>query len=382
MSQARLRVLMVTPVAVVGGAENMFLQIAALLPGFDVDPELVCMRPGPLVDKAKAAGLAVHVYKEHRYRNVLEVMKAVRWLSDLVRDREADLMHCNHTGHLYSGLARRRTGVPEVWHLHDYDNPRDWVQKIIRRIAPSHVIFATNVLTGGFPDLMRYPHTVIQPTCVDVRKLLATPDDPYVLQKFSLPEKPILLTVARMQPHKGHRILIDAAAQVARAIPDVTFAIIGKASGAEQQAYLQELEEKVGQLDLRNTVRFLGFVGDDDLVNLYRRAAAVVHPATSEGFSVTLQEAMAAGAPVIATSADGPRELLETWKTGVVVPAGNSVALAEAIVALLKDPARAAVLRDKGMRAAQAARVETMVQRTAEVYRQVVASNGAKTEKR
>ena len=295
MSESRLRVLMVTPVSVIGGAENMFLSIAALLPEFNVDPELVCIRPGPLVDKAKAANIPVHVFEEHRYRNVMTVMRAVRWLSNLAVQQHANVMHCNHTGHLYSGLARRRTGVPEIWHLHDYENPKDNLGKLVQKIPTSHVIFATHVLVNGFSHLAKYPHTIIQPTCVDVHKLTATPDNPRVMEKFSLGNGPMLLTVARMQPHKGHRILIDAAAKVAAARSDATFAIVGTASGEEQQAYLRELHAQVEQLGLGRTVRFLGFVGDEDLVNLYRRATAVVHPATSEGFSVTLQEAMAVG---------------------------------------------------------------------------------------
>ena len=341
------------------------------------------MRPGPLVDKAKAANIPVHVFEDHRYRNVLTVMRAVKWLSNLARQQQADVMHCNHTAHLYSGLARRRTGVPEIWHLHDYDNPKDNLAKLVRRIPTSHVIFATHALVKGFPILNKYPHTVIQPTCVDVGKLVATPDNPDVMRKFSLGSGPMLLTVARMQPHKGHRVLLDAAAEVARLRPDATFAIVGTASGDKQEAYLQELRAKVVQLGLAGAVRFLGFVGDEDLVNLYRRAAAVVHPATSEGFSVTLQEAMAAGAPVIGTSADGPRELLETWKTGVIVPAGDSAALAEAIVSLLNDPERGKKLSAEGIEAAQSARLETMVQRTADVYRLVVeTTRKAQTEKR
>ena len=86
---------------------------------------------------------------------------------------------------------------------------------------------------------------------------------------------------------------------------------------------------------------------------------------------------------MIATSADGPRELLETWKTGVIVPAGNSVALAEAVMSLLNDPIRQRTLREQGIRAAHDAQVETMVQCTAGVYRQVVEAAGApQTEKR
>ena len=110
-------------------------------------------------------------------------------------------------------------------------------------------------------------------------------------------------------------------------------------------------------------------------MNLYRVSTAVVHPAFSEGYSVTLQEAMALGTPVIAAAADGPSELINHGKNGLLVPIKDTAALADAILSLLNDPVLARGLSETGFRDAEDAKIETMVERTSAVYRETLATH-------
>ncbi len=372
------RVLLVVPVGYLGGAENLFLSIAKNLPSFGISPILACMRPGLLVEQAKSMGIQAAEFEEHRYRNIMAIRRARQWLTDIARKNDVDLIHSTHTAHLYADTAARRARIPEIWHLHDHPNPRDWVDKYTQRLKPDHIIFATNVVKRGFPRLLRYPHSIIHPTCVDIDRLLATPLDRQIRVKYSLPSGPMILTVARLQAYKGHRVLIEAAQRVLKVEPAAVFAIVGKATNAEQEAYLSELKQLVAMLGLTERVHLLGFVGSEDLANLLREASILVHPALSEGFSVSIQEAMAMSVPVIATDADGPKELLETWGTGIMVEKGNSESLAEQIVNVLKDKDLAQKLSKEGFEAAQKSRLADMVRRTVEVYQSVVAQYSQK----
>src|SRR4051812_7118973 len=119
-----LRVLKVVPVGYVGGAENLFLNVAKYLPNFGVEPTLACMRPGVLVEQGNQAGVRTFGFKEHRYRNVLTVLEGRRWLADLAKQTGAHLIHATHTAHVYAQPAARKLGIPEIWHLHDYANPK------------------------------------------------------------------------------------------------------------------------------------------------------------------------------------------------------------------------------------------------------------------
>jgi glycosyltransferase involved in cell wall biosynthesis len=212
--------------------------------------------------------------------------------------------------------------------------------------------------------------------CVDVDRLTSTPIDASVRQRLRIPDGPLLLNVARLQEYKGHRYLIQAAAQVLAERPDVTFAIAGEAVGAEQKRYLADLRSTVDSLGLQHRVQFVGFVSDTDLINLYRSASALVHAAVREGFGITLQEAMAFGVPVIAAAAEGPRVWIASGQTGLLVPPGNASALAEATLLVLRDDVLARRLSDAGREVPRAG-LEVMVRETAEVYRRILSSKNA-----
>jgi glycosyltransferase involved in cell wall biosynthesis len=369
-----LRVLLVVPVGYVGGAENLFLNTGKLLPKFGIEPIYVCMRPGPLVEQAKSMGMASHTFREHRYRDFWTVWAARRWLAKLARDTGARIIHATHTAHIYSYAAARKAGIAEIWHLHDYFNPDDIIEKWIQRIPTSHVIFATHKVKTGFPHLAKFSSTVIQPTCVDLQRLRSTPPDPHVRSRFSLPDGPLILTVTRLQAYKGHAVLIDAAQTVLKQRPDAVFAIAGGANNPEQKAYLAEIQEVAKAKGVDGRLKFIGFVPDEALVNLYREATMLVHPALNEGFSVTVQEAMGMGVPAIVSDADGPRELVETWKAGVMTPKGDSAALATEILRILNEPEWARQVAETGRAAAEANPIEAMVERTANVYKEVAAA--------
>ncbi len=367
-----IRVLLVTPEGCTGGAENLMLSSAIHLPSQGVVPTLLSMRPGPLVERATRAGVAADAFEDHRYRHLGAVVRATRWLTDWARKTRAHLIHATHTAHLYGSFAGRSAGIPVVWHLHDHPFRRDPVDLLLRRLPVSHTIFATHAIVRSYPRQARGHHSVIHPTCVDMHALHQTQEDTTVRQRFDLPEGPLFLTVARMQAYKGHRYLIEAAALVLREFPQAVFAIVGKPNGPAQERYFAEIRMFAESTGVAHRVRFLGFVGDRDLVNLYRAASGVVHPAVGEGYSVTLQEAMSFGVPVIAAEADGPRELVENERTGLLVPTRDSTALAGAIQRLLRDHALAKRLSEAGRTAAHSETLHTMIARSAQAYREVL----------
>jgi glycosyltransferase involved in cell wall biosynthesis len=369
-----MRVLLVSPVGVLGGAEQVFLGLARHLPRFGVKPIFAVLRPGPLVEEARAQGVSTYAFREHRFREWLTVAQGVRWLAALARSVSADVLHSNFAAHLYGGPAALMAGVPELWQLYDYPHRRDAVQRLIERFPSQHVIFATNRVKSGFPRLHARSHSVIAPTCVEPERLQGLPSVPGVRTRLGLPEGPLFLTVARIQEHKGHRHLIDAVPKVLQSYPEAIFAIAGRPSGPEQERYQGELRVQAARLGVAERVRFLGYVPELELVALYREASALVHPATSEGFGLILLEAMALGAPVIAASADGPGEIVTPEVNGLLVPTRNAGALAQAMCRLLADPVLAERLSRNGRDFAGRAQIQTMVRQTVEVYEAVCGS--------
>ena len=159
-------------------------------------------------------------------------------------------------------------------------------------------------------------------------------------QHLDTPRKPYsLLYVGRIDKRKGIEFLIRSMPLVREQIPEVQLLIGGRGN------YLQKMKTLVDRLHLERNVTFLGFVPDDQLNELYNGAQCVVVPSIFEGFGITVIEALAAGTRVVGTDVDGIREILQSGEYGRLVPYGNHRALANAIVAELKEPKRAGALR-------------------------------------
>ncbi|MFD6042590.1 glycosyltransferase [Streptomyces koyangensis] len=143
---------------------------------------------------------------------------------------------------------------------------------------------------------------------------------------------PVVLCVANLSRHKGHRHLLDAVARLRGGPAECTLLLVG--DGPERAA----LQEQAAALGI--DARFLGRRADT--APLRARADAVVLPSLEEGMPNAVMEAMAAGRPVVATAVGGTPELLEG--RGLLVAPGRADALADALARVLTDPPLAARL--------------------------------------
>src|SRR5204863_7681482 len=144
----------------------------------------------------------------------------------------------------------------------------------------------------------------------------------------------MIFACRQLFPRKGIRFLIEAAAQLKPRFPDLKVVLAG--DGFERPALI-ELAESLG---IARDVTFLGWVANSDLPTYYRAAAVSVIPSLEEGFGIPAAEAMGCETVVVASDAGGLPEVVEHGVTGMIVPRGDSTALAIAIGSLLADPER------------------------------------------
>jgi glycosyltransferase involved in cell wall biosynthesis len=170
----------------------------------------------------------------------------------------------------------------------------------------------------------------------------------------------LLVTVARLAPQKGLEVLLDALAVLRdRAVVAVV------AGDGPLEAGLRRRAE-----DSRLPLRLVGV--RRDVPDLLAAADVVVVPSRWEGQSLLLQEALRAGAAVVATDAGGNREV--TGDAALLVPAGNAPALAAAAATVLDDPATAARLRAAAReRAATLPTASDALAQVCELYERVLA---------
>ena len=145
-----------------------------------------------------------------------------------------------------------------------------------------------------------------------------------------------LLCVGRLVPVKGIDTLLRAFPLALREQPDLTLDIAGDGP------LRGELESLAADLGLGDSVRFLGRV--DGVGAEMEKAAAIVVPSRGEGFGMVALEAAERGRPVIASAVGGLPEIVADGRTGILVPSGDVPALAAAMVDLVRDLDRAAVI--------------------------------------
>ncbi|MEI8105436.1 MAG: glycosyltransferase [Actinomycetes bacterium] len=173
---------------------------------------------------------------------------------------------------------------------------------------------------------------------------------------------PRFLCVGRLIPIKGHVVLLRAFRQVLDVRPDARLDIAGR--GVLEHG----LKDLMRELGLSEAVRFLGHV--TPVQQAIEDSLAVVVPSLGEGFGMVALEAMERARPVIAASIGGLEDLVREGETGLLVPPGESEPLAQAMLELAADPARAAEMgREARRRALERFPEDRCTERTEEVYR-------------
>ena len=149
-----------------------------------------------------------------------------------------------------------------------------------------------------------------------------------------MPGTPFVGILARLDPVKGHEILIDAAEALKAEIPALRVLCAGDGQ------LLKRLSWQLPARHLEEVVRFLGRV-PDRWTFLAGCRIGVVPSIASEAVSRAALEWMAAGRPLIATRVGGLPDLVEDGVTGLLIPPGDAAALADAVKSLVDDPERA-----------------------------------------
>jgi phosphatidylinositol alpha-1,6-mannosyltransferase len=167
--------------------------------------------------------------------------------------------------------------------------------------------------------------------------------------RYGLADRPVVVCVSRLVPRKGQDALIHAWPQVLRAVPDAALLIVG---GGPYRPTLERLREELG---VTGSVRITGAVPWEELPAHYDAGNVFAMPCRTrrrgldvEGLGIVYLEASATGLPVIAGDSGGAPDAVLPGETGLVVDGRSVAAVAESVVDLLRNPAGAAAMGDKG----------------------------------
>jgi phosphatidylinositol alpha-1,6-mannosyltransferase len=174
---------------------------------------------------------------------------------------------------------------------------------------------------------------------VDTQRFHPAAKDVAARDRLGWGDRPVVLTVSRLQKRKGHDQMIRALPLARKEIPDILYTIVG---GGEERPNLEALTAALG---MGRHVQFLGELPDDRMVRCYQQCDLFVLANRQvghdiEGFGMVLLEAQACGKPVVAGISGGTAETMRIPETGRVVDCDSPEALAAVVVELLRDRQR------------------------------------------
>jgi glycosyltransferase involved in cell wall biosynthesis len=355
----------------VGGTPRHLLEVFAHLDRRAWTPVLYCFDAGRAAQSYLPAARALGV--EVIDGRVGQSLQGHRMLPPLFRLRaqlkrrkvavvHSYLFHANFLG----TLAARAAGVPVALvskrSLDTY--PSRWertVCRIANRLADRVMVNAEavgrNVVTaeGAARD-----RVTVLPNGIDVARV-----DAAVARRETPPltsgRGPVIGTIGRLSEKKGQADLLEAAARVFEHVPTARLCLVGDGP------LRATLETRAAELGIRDRVDFTGSIPDG--VRKLADFDVFVLPSHMEGMSNGLLEAHAAGVPVVATDVGGNAEVTRDGETGLVVPSRDPLALADAILRLIKDPGRARAMAAAGRKRIDSEfTVQRMVTRMEHLY--------------
>ncbi len=291
-------------------------------------------------------------------------------LRKIIRENEITCVHAGRSvpeGFL-AWMLKRTMGIPYICFAHGEEiNPSNteeapaWHQRriyhsrelalvlgLVLRNASRMIVSSRNarrILTTrwGMPETKI---SLLHPA-VDTSRFRPAHRAPETRARLGWGDRPVVLTVGRLQKRKGHDVLISALPELRRAVPKILYAIVG--SGEEREA----LERLAAETDVTEHVQFLDEISDDELIEAYQQCDLFALPNRQiggdiEGIGIVLLEAQAAGRPVLAGDSGGTSETMRIPETGLVVPCDGPDQLTRSLAELLADPPRLDSMGRKG----------------------------------
>lgn len=273
---------------------------------------------------------------------------------------------------LVAGALARRRGA--VWIARvgsdafaDISEKHPWGRPVFKRFLslayrrPDHIVAASEGLRRRLTEDLRVPASRVSviPNPVDVARIqeeARRPPAEYATGDF-------VVGVGRLTSNKGFDLLIRAVARLFKNERPIRLIILGD---GEEREPLRALARELG---IAHLVSLPGY--EPSPWRVMSRALALVAPSRQEGFSNVIVEAMACGAPIVATDCHGPREIVNAGVNGSLVPVGDEAALARALDELLRDPERCARYREAALRRAQEFTVATVSDRYMSLFREL-----------
>ncbi|MHB9031999.1 MAG: glycosyltransferase family 4 protein [Anaerolineae bacterium] len=339
---------------VYGGAEVMLLNLLRHMPAECWHVQVATPTGTPFYSALQQSGIGTVAFTYGRLQHAgllmpFHLAAAAARLARVIRKHDIRLVHSNTVRtHIVGSMAALLTRTPLVWTLHDNTFPLPLVQLLAG--APKGVICVSRWLRDLYAPRGLGAKAAVIYNGLDPDQPLAVKDN--LRAELGIPpDAPFLVNVGRLVRGKAPHLFIEAAQHVYADHPEAYFALVGGAdqpeAGRPIDSYPVELDQAAAASNLGSHLLITGHRGD--VSRFYASADALVYCASQpEGLPNVILEAMQYGLPVAATNIGGAAELVQDGDNGLLVPPGDSAALAQAMLRTITDPPGAQALGRRG----------------------------------
>jgi phosphatidylinositol alpha-1,6-mannosyltransferase len=311
-------------------------------------------------------------------KTVFNQARWARWLAPRADRRRGDAVDVVHCGNVRPAgyptwWVHRSTGVPYLLYVYGGDLLRErrklaaaLPQRLLKRWTARRIFEDSAGVVAisdwsaelcraimGQAGVERTPPILINPLGTDPQYFRPSRDAGTLRRRLGIGDAPLLLTVARLVPHKGIDVALEAVAALGADYPQLRYLVVGQGDDAVR------LTQRAATLGITDRVVFAGSLSDEDIAEAYATADVYVglsrvdSEINAEGFGIAFVEAAASGIPAVAGDSGGVRSAVRDGETGVVVDPIDARAAAAAIGGLLGNPGRRRAMGAAGRRAAE-----------------------------
>jgi mannosyltransferase len=288
-------------------------------------------------------------------------------LAKLWRRRTPLIWHARRNNEMIAGVLLRSLGWPlKLVFTSAAQRQHTWITRWL--IGRMDAIIATNDISASF---LKRQATVV-PHGVDTGTYAPPPDRAAAFAEAGLPGRYAIGCFGRVRAQKGTDVFVDAMCRLLPRYPEFSAVIVGGIT-PEYSGFANDLRKRIEAAGLPSRIVITGELPIEDVQHWYRRLTIYAFTSRNEGFGLTLIEAMAVGAALVASRAGAAKLVVEDGVTGVLTPPGDVEALVAALEPLMRDPASATAMGERA-RARVLAKfsLEAEANAIAEVYRNLV----------
>src|SRR4051794_37056506 len=251
------------------------------------------------------------------------------------------IWHARRNNEMIAGVVLRALGWPlKLVFTSAAQRHHSWITRWL--IRQMDAIIATSDISASF---LKVKASVI-PHGVDTDIYAPAQDRAAAFAESGLPGRYAIGCFGRVRAQKGTDVFVDAMCRLLPRYPDFTAVIVGQVT-AEQQGFAGELTRQIEAAGLQSRIVMTGELANEEVQRWYQRLTIYAFTSRNEGFGLTLIEAMASGAALVAARAGAAEFVVEDGVTGVLTPPGDTDALVAALEPLMRDPASAHAMGER-----------------------------------